>query len=71
MYLLKQIRMGVYSVVDQLIATLVPATSSCLSSFTSGASITGQNGFTNSNNNWHLALLCMYIPNGVGAKSVL
>jgi len=79
MYLLKHICIGVDSVINQLIVTLVPITSACLSSFTPGASITANNSFTKSgltyfnidNNNRHLALLCVCIPNGAGAKNVL
>jgi hypothetical protein len=71
MYLLKHIRIGVNSVINQLIVALVPVTSACLSSFTPGASITAENGFTNSNTNRHLALLCRCIPNGANAKNVL
>jgi hypothetical protein len=35
-------------VINQLIVALVPITSACLSSFTPGASITANNGFTKS-----------------------
>jgi hypothetical protein len=79
MYLLKHICIGVNSVINQLTAALVPTTSACSSLFTPGASITAKNGFTNAgltyfniaNNNRHLALLCMCVPNGVSAKNVL
>ena len=79
MYLLKRICIGVNSVINQLIAALVPTTSACLSSFTPGASITAKNGFTNAAltyfniaiNNRPLALLCVCLPNGVSAKNVL
>ena len=80
MYLLKHICIGVISVINQLIAALVPTTTSaCLSSFTPGASITAKNGFTNAaltyfniaNNNRPLALLCVCLPNGVSAQNVL
>jgi hypothetical protein len=79
MYLLKHICIGVNSVINQLIVALVPTTSSCLSSFTPGASITAKYGFTNTgltyfniaNNKRHFALLCWCIPNGASAKNVL